>query len=347
MAKPTTPLQLVEDEVTGNRFMVYANKEGVALEVLFDGENPWFTQADLATMFGVTVTNVSKHIQQFMDDGEIDASTMSDFDIVRQEGSRQVKRPITHYSLDVAFYVGYRVNSMEGKLFRRWATQSLVQLATHGFVVDKRRLKGNADRLRELRKIIADIRSDEATMYAELRNICAMCKDYDPKSPASHNFFAHFQNRMLYAITQGTAARIILNRVDASKENMGLMTWDGDRVLKDDVTTAKNYLGELELEDLNRLVGMVLDFFEDQVQRGFLVSMDDANDKLSEILKVNKRHMLNDFGDVKKTTADKHAEAEYDKFNKARKALAAEEARKALAAVKALPKPAKRAAKNK
>lgn len=347
MAKPTTPLQLVEDEVTGNRFMAYANKDGVALEVLFDGENPWFTVRDLATMFGVDTDTVADHIQNFLSAGEIDEGTTGKFPVVRNEGGRQVRRELVHYSLDVAFYVGYRVNSTEGKLFRRWATQSLVQLATHGFVVDKRRLKGNADRLRELRKIIADIRSDEATMYAELRSICAMCKDYDPRSPASRNFFAHFQNRMLYAITQGTAARIIINRADASKDNMGLMTWDGDRVLKDDVTTAKNYLGDLELEDLNRLVGMVLDFFEDQVQRGFLVSMDDADKAMSEILTVNKRHMLNDFGDVKKATADKHAIAEYEKFDQKRKALAAEETRKALAAMKSLPKPQKRAAKKK
>jgi len=192
--------------------------------------------------------------------------------------------------LDVAFYVGYRVNSTEGKLFRRWATQMLVQLAKYGFVVDKRRLKGSPDRLAKLREIIRELRADEANLYAELRHILAMCKDYDSKKPATYLFFANFQNRLLYAITGNTSAEIVASTADASKPNMGLQTWDEDNdyLLQADATNSKNYLGELQLEDLNRLVSMVLDFFEDQTKRGWLVTLEDAEQKLLEILTVKQ-----------------------------------------------------------
>jgi hypothetical protein len=179
---PTEPLQVIEDDTNGSRFIAYTTKEGMALELQFDGEEPWFNQADMAKMYGVAEHTISHHVQMFTEDGELDDATTRNFRVVRQEGSRQVAREIGHYNLDVAFYVGYRVNSTEGKLFRKWATQTLVQLATKGFVVDKRRLKGDAGRLRELRKIIADLRNDEANVYAELRAICAMCPDYDPKA---------------------------------------------------------------------------------------------------------------------------------------------------------------------
>jgi hypothetical protein len=184
------PLNVIEDAETGNHFVLYTTKTGVELECRFEGESPWFTQRDMARMFGVTVQDISLHVQRFRDDGEIDDSTIKDFLIVRTEGSRTVERQIEHYGLDVAFYVGYRVNSTEGKLFRRWATAMLVQLATKGFVVNKRMLKGpeNADRLRELRDIIKDIRSEEANLYAEVRAICAMCSDYDLKSDAACTF---------------------------------------------------------------------------------------------------------------------------------------------------------------
>lgn len=201
MAAPETALLVTEDEATGNRFVTYTTKGGVGLELHFDGEQPWFTQRDIATMFGVDKDTVADHISKFMDDGELDEATTWKFPVVRLEGSRRVERQIQHYNLDVAFYVGYRVNSAAGKQFRKWATQMLVQLATKGFVVDRRKLSGDADRLRELRAVIADLRSDEANMYAELRRICSMCKDYDPSKDASRKFFALFQNRMLYAIT--------------------------------------------------------------------------------------------------------------------------------------------------
>jgi hypothetical protein len=221
--------------------------------------------------------------------------------------------------LDVAFYVGYRVNSQRGVLFRRWATDVLVQFATKGFVVEPRKLKGKPDRIVELRRIIQDIRADEANVYAELRRILAMCQDYDSQSEASHLFFASFQNRLLYAITGKTASEMLIARADARKENMGLQTWDGDHPLQEDALVAKNYLGPLEIEDLNRLVGMVLDFFEDQTKRGWLVLLSDADKKLGEILTVNKRLTLPHGPRTTKAVGEKHAKAQYKLFDKERR----------------------------
>jgi hypothetical protein len=275
------PLDVIEDPETGNRFVVYTTKSGLHLEVHFDGEEPWFTQADLAEMYRVSLATVSEHITKFMVDGELDDSVIRNFRRTARDGKSYDTK---HYGLDIAFYVGYRVNSAEGKLFRRWATQMLVQLATHGFVVDKRRLKGSPDRLAKLREIIRELRADEANLYAELRHILAMCKDYDQKLESTRLFFAHFQNRLLYAIAGRTAAEIVLKEADASKPNMGLQTWDEDNdyPLQSDATNSKNYFGKLQLEDLNRLVSMVLDYFEDQTKRGWLVTMGDADAKLEE-----------------------------------------------------------------
>lgn len=267
------PLSVIEDEETGNRFVLYTTKSGVHLEVQFDGDEPWFTQRDLAMTFGVDTDTVSMHIKNFVASGDLEPSTTEEFSVVRREGAREVRRTITHYNLDVAFYVGYRVNSVEGKLFRRWATQMLIQLAKYGFVIDKRRMRGEPSRLAKLRETIRELRADEANLYAELRSILAMCQDYDPSRNETRLFFAHFQDCLLYAIVGKTSAEIKMT-ANASKPNMGLETWheDNEYPLQNDALNSKNYLGPLQLEDLNRLVGMVLDFFEDQVARGWLVS---------------------------------------------------------------------------
>jgi hypothetical protein len=278
-AESSQALRIIEDIETGNRFVTYENKDGISLDLRFDGEAPWFTQADMAAMYGVSVPTINSHIQKFREDGKLDDSTIRDFLIVRQEGARKVERPIEHYGLDVAFYVGYRVNSGEGKLFRRWATAVLVQIATKGFFIDQRRLKGgeNAERIRELREIIRDIRSQEANMYAELRNICAMCRDYDPKSKAAITFYAHMQAKLFHAVVSHTPAQLIAARADATQPNMGLQNWSGDRILQDDATTGKNYLAERELKELNRLTSILLDVFEDQLDLGHLTKMDECS----------------------------------------------------------------------
>ena len=298
--------------VEQSKALIYTTSKGARLELRFDGETMWMTEQQIADLFAVTRQNANLHLNNIYDEGELDRdTTCKDSLQVRVEGSTNVRRKVLEHNLDAIISVGYRVNSKQGTLFRKWATSALVQFATKGFVVDSDKLKGNADRLRELREIIADLRSDEANLYAELRGICAMCSDYDPRTKASRDFFATFQNRMLYAITEHTAAEVIKSRANAKSDNMGLATWKGDHVLKSDTTVAKNYLGKIELEDLNRLVGMALDFFEDQTKRGFLVSMSDADAKLKEILTVNRRHMLKDAGRVSAKAAEQHASEQY------------------------------------
>lgn len=301
--------------------LIYTTSKGARIELRYDAEHEtmWLSQSQIADLFGIERSVVTKHLLNIYEEGELDNSTRAHFAQVRLEGARTVKREIDHYNLDAIISVGYRVSSKQGTIFRKWATSALVQLLSKGFVVDADKLKGNTDRLRELREIIRDIRSDEANLYGELRRICAMCQDYDPKAKASHDFFAHFQNRMLFAITQHTSAELIASRANSKADNMGLHTWSGDHPLQSDTEVAKNYLGPVELQDLNRLVSMVLDFFEDQVERGFLVTMADADAKLLEILTVNKRHMLQGYGRVKSAVAKQHAQAQYKIFKEQRR----------------------------
>ena len=317
--------------------LIYTTSKGSRLELRYDGETMWLSQAEIADLFGVTRENVNIHLAAIFNEGELDReATCKESLQVRTEGARQVERKVLLHNLDAIISVGYRVNSKQGTIFRKWATAALVQLATKGFVVDSDKLKGNADRLRELRQIIQDIRSDEANMYAELRSICALCQDYDPAAKASRDFFATFQNRMLYAITGQTAAGIIKARADAKADNMGLTSWRGDQIIQGDTAIAKNYLGRIEIGDLNRLVDMVLNFFEDQTQRGLLVSMADADAKLIDILTVNRRNMLTGLGRVSAKAAERHAHDQYMAFKEQRRM---KDITALNAAAKALPKP--------
>ena len=319
-AKLEQRVPLVEDAETGNRFLLYASKEGADLELLYEGETFWASQSQMAEMFGVDRRTVNEHLKNIYSEGELEEiSTCRKIRQVRQEGNRQVEREIPFYDLNAVISVGYRVTSKQGTLFRIWATDKLVQILTNGFYIDKRRLKGQADRLAELRRIIQDIRADEANMYAELRRILAMCKDYDPSSKACIKFFAAFQNRLLYAITGSTASELVIKRADSDKADMGLQSWSGDYPLQEDALTGKNYLGQLELQDLNRLVSMVLDFFEDQVERGWLVSLNEADEKLTDILTVNKRKMLPDGPRATTAQGNSHGKEQYKDFDKKRR----------------------------
>ena len=344
-------LTVFEDARTGNRFVPYATSKGVELDCLFDGEQPWFTQADLAAMFGVDVTVVNRHITKFSDDGELDGATIANFAIVRREGTREVTRNVQHYGLDVAFYVGYRVNSTEGKLFRRWATAMLVQLAAKGFVVHERRLKGgeNAERIQELRQIITDLRSEEANLYAELRSICAMCQDYEPDSPGARKFYEHTQAKIFFAVTSMTPAQLIAARADADKPNMGLETWKGERIQSADVTVGKNYTSTGEKRELSRLVGILLDSFWDQLDLGRLTTMNEAARLLDQQLRSLGRVVLDKPGAPSATDAKAHAKAQYKLFDTRRRALEAQrvdaELEQLRSAAQALPKPRSRGRK--
>lgn len=303
---PTEPVHLVEDAETGEQFLIYGTNKGVRVELRYDGDTLWMTQAQMAELFGVDRTAVTKHLANIYDEGELEAgATCAKIAQVRKEGSRDVVRQVEHYSLDAVISVGYRVGSKQGTLFRKWATEKLVQFATKGFVVDAERLKqpDAHDRVAELRDVIRDIRSDEANVYREIRRICAMCQDYDPKSSVWVRFFAQTQAKLMWAVTSNTPSEVIMSRANAEHTNMGLRAWPQDEIRKADAEVAKNYLAEPEIRELNRLTTILLDIFDDQLSIGRLTTMAQAEQLLDQQLKSLNRSVLTHGGAVKTENA--------------------------------------------
>lgn len=325
------PVHLVEDVATGDRFLVYATENGPRIDIRYEGDSLWMTQAQIAELFGRDQSVVSRHIANILEEEEL--APESNMQKVHIAGSA---KPVAIYSLDMVISVGYRVSSRQGTLFRRWATGILVQFASKGFVVDAPRLKqpDNADRVAELKEIVRDIRSDEANVYRELRRICALCQDYDGSSEAARAFFQRTQAKLVYAVTSQTPAEIVAGRADHMAENMGLQSWRGETIRKADVSVSKNYLGESEIRELNRLTTILLDIFEDQLDLGRLVVMDDARQLLDRQLAGLGRTVLRDGGSVGADEAKRMAEGQYERFDDRRKQLeyrAAEERIYALA----------------
>ncbi|RFC64051.1 DNA-binding protein [Fulvimarina endophytica] len=314
--KDIEPVHLTEDESTGDRFLVYNSDKGLRLDIRYDGERLWMTQAQIGQLFGRDQSVISRHIGNVLEEGEL--SEKGNMQKVHIAGST---RPVTLHSLDMVISVGYRVSSAQATVFRRWATGVLVQFATKGFVVDAPRLKqsGNADRIAELREIIRDIRSDEANVYAELRRICSMCQDYDPKSTQARDFFLRTQAKLVYAVTSHTPSEIVASRADASEADMGLKTWPNDNIRKADVGTSKNYLAESEIKELNRLTTILLDIFEDQADIGRLIVMEDARRLLDAQLSGLGRAILKSGGKISADDARRIAEAHYAIFDSERK----------------------------
>lgn len=332
------PVRLVEDVETGDRFLVYQTEKGLRMDIRFEGESLWMTQAQISQLFGRDVSTISRHIANVIEEGELDEATSL------QKVQTTSGRPAIIYSLDMVISVGYRVSSVQATVFRRWATSVLVQYARKGFVVDSARLKqpDNADRIAELREIIRDIRSDEANLYRELRRICAMCQDYDGKTEAARAFFQHTQAKLVYAVTSQTPAEIMASRAGGHAPDMSLTNWPNDNIRKDDVTVSKNYLGDTEIKELNRLTGIILDIFEDQLELGRLVIMADATRLLERQLSQLGRAVLTSGGSIGMDTAKAHAEKQYEIFDAKRKAERHAEADRAMRALreadKSLPK---------
>lgn len=324
------PIRLIEDEETGDRFLVYSTEKGLRIDIRFEGDSLWMTQAQIGQLFGRDVSTVSRHIGNILDEGELNESGSL------QKVQTTTGRPATIYSLDMVISVGYRVSSAQATLFRRWATSILVQYAKKGFVIDAARLKetGNIDRVRELREIIRDIRASEANLYAELRRICAMCQDYDGSEGASRQFYQHTQAKLVYAVASLTPAELINNRANHRAEDMGLQNWPNDNIRKQDVTTSKNYLAEPEIKELNRLTEILLGIFEDQLDVGRLVTMADARRLLDDQLQSLGRVVLRDGGRVSHEAAKQKAHAEYEKFDEVRRLKRKEEADAQVAALK-------------
>ena len=324
------PVHLQEDETTGDRFLFYGDGTGTHVEVSYAGEQLWMTQAQIAELYGRDRSSITKHINNIIDEGELDEATSV------QKLHKSQGRPATLYSLDMVISVGYRVASRQATLFRKWATEKLVQFATKGFVIDAPRLKNPAysDRIAELKEIIRDIRSDEANVYRELRSICAMCQDYDGQSVEWQEFYRNTQAKIVYAVSSHTPAEILRARANASQPNMGLRSWPNENIRKSDVTISKNYLAEMEIKELNRLTTILLDIFEDQMDMGRLKLMSEATALLNQQLKALGRSVLRDGGRVAMSDAKRHAENQYARFKATQKQVKHEQASQAIAAIK-------------
>lgn len=324
------PVHLQEDEDTGDRFLVYSDGTGTHVEVNYEGEQLWMTQAQMADLFGRERSVISKHVTNIFDEGELDVDTSV------QKLHKSQGRPVALYSLDVVISVGYRVSSKQATLFRKWATDKLVQFATKGFVVDSPRLKNPEyrDRVAELREIIRDIRSDEANVYRELRSICAMCQDYDGRSETSREFYKRTQAKLIYAVTSKTPSEVISERAKLSEENMGLQTWPNENIRKTDVTISKNYLAQGEIKELNRLTTILLDIFEDQLDIGRLTLMTQAEALLDKQLRDLGRVVLRHGGRVSTRDAHHSAENVYKAFKKKQKLARHEQADQAISEIK-------------
>ncbi|WP_298335663.1 RhuM family protein [uncultured Erythrobacter sp.] len=334
------PVHLQEDEDTGDRFLVYSDGTGTHVEVSYAGEQLWMTQAQISELFGRDISTISRHINNILDEGELDPTSL-------QKMQRSHGRPAVLYSLDMVIAVGYRVSTKQGTLFRKWATDKLVQFAVKGFVIDAPRLKNpeNRDRVAELREIIRDIRSDEANLYRELRAICAMCQDYDGSSEASRKFYQETQAKLVYAVTSQTPAEVISSRASIASENMGLQTWPNENIRKKDVAVSKNYLAESEIKELNRLTTILLDIFEDQLDLGRLTMMSKAQAVLDKQLRDLGRVVLQGGGRVKTSEARRAAERVYQSYKAKQKLKRHEEADKAISEVKGVQKSLPRASK--
>lgn len=304
------PVHLQDDTDTGARFLIYGTEKGPHVEIQYEGEQLWMTQAQIASLYGRDVSVISRHITAILEDGELDESNLQKMQIASST------KPVTLYSLDMVISVGYRVSSKQATLFRRWATDKLVQFATKGFVIDTPRLKRpeNRDRVAELKEIVRDIRSDEANVYRELKAICRLCQDYDPNSDAWLQFYRNTQAKLIFAVCSNTPAEIIKHRASAREPNMGLQSWPNDNIRKADVAVSKNYLAQAEIKELNRLTTILLDIFEDQLDQGRLTLMAEAESLLNQQLSGLGRVVLRSGGRVAMTDAKSHAEREYELF---------------------------------
>jgi hypothetical protein len=293
------------------------------VQVVIKGETLWCTQKAMAQLFGVGVPAISKHLKNIFEEGELVAdSVISKMETTAADGKNYTT---TYYSLDAIIAVGYRVSSLKATRFRQWATKILNEYIKKGFAMDDERLKqGNAvfgkDYFRELLERIRSIRTSERRIWQQITDIYAECStDYDKNSPTTRDFYAMIQNRFHYAITGQTAAEIIYSKADHTKDHMGLTTWknapDG-RVLKSDVSIAKNYLQEKEIRQLERAVTGFFDYVEDLIERENTFNMSQFSASVNEFLTFRKYQILPDKGKISAAQAKKKAEEEYDIFNK-------------------------------
>ena len=315
------------------QFLIYSTpKEDVKIEAVVKDETLWLTQKAMAELFGVKVPAISKHLKNIFEEGELEESvTISKMETVVNRGFRGVvSEMVDFYNLDAIISVGYRVNSAKATHFRIWATKVLKEFIQKGFVLDDERLKQGKtafgkDYFRELLERVRSIRASERRIWQQITDIFAECSiDYDRNSAVTKEFYAMVQNKFHYAITGQTAAEIIYNKADHTKDNMGLTTWkyapDG-RILKSDVVVAKNYLEEKEIRQLERAVTGYFDYIEDLIERENTFNMKEFADSVNEFLAFRRYDILKDKGRISRIQAENKAEAEYDEFNKSQKII--------------------------
>jgi len=303
--------------------ILYTTEDGAAsVRLRAEGGSVWITQAEMAALFQTTPQNITLHVKAIYAEGELQPeATCKEHLQVRQEGGRQVRRALKHYNLDMILAVGYRVRSLRGTQFRQWATTHLREYLVKGFVMDDERLKepGGWDYFDELLERIRDIRASEKRFYQKVRDIYATAVDYDPKSEAAQLFFKKVQNKMLWAVTGYTAAELISDRANPALPNMGLTSFKGSRVRQGDVTVAKNYLQQPEIDELNRIVVMYLDYAEDMARRRKTMTMREWEDKLDAFLQFNERDVLTHAGKISAQVAERLALERYAEFDARRR----------------------------
>ena len=294
---------------TKGEIVIYQSEEGrVSVDVLFQDETVWLPIEQMSILFGKSRSTVNEHILNIYKEGEL-----SEADTVRKIGISDFStKPTNFYNLDVVISVGYRVHSVQGTRFRQWATQRIHEYIIKGYTLDDERLKGNGGRyFRELLQRIRDIRSSERNLYQQVTDIYATAVDYDPKAEITRQFFATVQNKMHYAAHQHTAAEVVYDRVDNEKPMLGMTNFKGNYITKDDVTIAKNYLTEIELQRLNLLVSQFFDYAELQAMEQHPMTMQEWIDELDRVLSNNRRPLLEGSGSISHQQAQEKAEHEY------------------------------------
>lgn len=315
----------MENEPVKAQIVLYQSEgANVPVEVFYKDETLWAAQSAIAELFGVSVKTISEHLNNIFSEGELEKPSVTSFSGFSGKTSTKGGRPKTYYNLDAVIAVGYRVNSLKATRFRQWATATLKEYVTKGFVLNDDMLKNGRpfgeDYFDELLGRIRDIRASERRVYQKITDIFQECSfDYDKDSDVAQRFYATVQNKLHYAVTGHTAAEIVQGRSDPSKPHMGLTSWKGGpegRIHSTDVTVAKNYLTEQEIKDLNRLVGMFLDTAEDRAERHVLTSMADCDELLNGFLTFNGREVLRGLGNRNKKTADKLARERFTEFQR-------------------------------
>lgn len=318
-----------ENQSDKNQFLLYTAPSGdVKIEVLFENESIWLSQRKMAELFECTPENIISHLQNIYSDRELsESATTKDYLVVQKEGARQVNRSIKMYNLDAIISVGYRVNSEKATHFRIWATKTLRDFITKGFLLDDDRLKNGdhfgKDYFKELLERVRSIRASERRIYQQITDIFAECSiDYNPNSEITQTFYAMVQNKFHFAIAGLTAAEIIYTKADKNKPYMGLTTWKhspSGRVLKSDAIIAKNYLPEDKIKKLERTVSAFFDYIENVIENHHLMKMEDLAKSVDKFLGFNEYKIIDGKGKISHEKAEKKAIAEYDEYSKTQK----------------------------